>query len=151
LVDRHGSEASEQEGSHFFLDLPTPLGHNGSMDQRDDYSDLDLPPPCGMVTFFSRRRWEWLVTLLVVNVLAFGAWRVLYPTNACNVYSCGGYPFRLESSDGEGFYLDPIEYDPSAQEAISAAEIEAEQELAVIGMTPGPVTAKHSGPRSNAS
>ena len=104
------------------------------MDPPDDYADLDLPPPSGVVTFFSRRLWYWLLALVVVNVLALGAWRQWHSNTRC--YCCCYGP--IPHCDKDGLFFDPVESDPSAQDAIAKADEAAEKELAVIGMTPGP-------------
>jgi hypothetical protein len=105
------------------------------MDPRDDYADLDLPPPSPVVTFLGRRRWELLLALLVLNTLSFGAWKTLH-IERCRCTCWCPLPYSGVQSD-DGLFHDPIEFDPSAEEAFLMANREAEQELSVIGMTPG--------------
>jgi hypothetical protein len=45
--------------------------------------------------------------------------------------------FAVPSND-DGLQHDLIEFDPLVEETLAKADQEAEQELAVIGMTPGP-------------
>lgn len=88
--------------------------------EHDDYVDHDWPPH-RLLGRLSRRRWLWLLLLVVVNLSAAGGW-----------YAYHAGPHR---TDGQRY--DPIEDDLKVRPILDRAGREADQELAAKGITRG--------------
>ena len=90
------------------------------MDQeRADYLDHDRPPQ-RLLARLSRRRWLWLLLLVIANLGAAGGW----------------YAYKAGPQRTDGEQHDPIEDDPKFRPILVRANLEAEQELAARGITP---------------